>query len=123
MPRTLTLLLLTSALAAPLCASASTQSGEQKPSTAQTAAMAEGDFERGKRLLAQGDAKGAADALKRAAEKSKTDADVWYHLGLARGHQRKAKDARKAFETAVKDHPASPEASLSRQALERLNKK
>ncbi|HEX6182441.1 MAG TPA: hypothetical protein VFZ44_00925, partial [Pyrinomonadaceae bacterium] len=54
------------------------------------------DFERGKRLLAQGDAKGAAVALKRAAERRKTDADAWYHLGLALGHQRKAKDARKA---------------------------
>src|SRR5215213_1933573 len=63
------------------------------------------DFERGKRLLAQGDPKGAAAALKRAAERRKTDADAWYHLGLALGHQRKAKDARKAFETALRLRP------------------
>jgi TonB family protein len=105
MPRTLTLLLLASTFAAPPCANASAQSGQQKPSTVQTAATTEGDFERGKRLLAQGDAKGAADALKRAVGKRKTDADVWYHLGLALGHQRKAKDARKAFETALKLRP------------------
>jgi TonB family protein len=63
------------------------------------------DFERGKRLLAQGDPKGAVAALKRVAERRKTDADAWYQLGLALGHQRKAKDARKAFETALKLRP------------------
>jgi TonB family protein len=60
---------------------------------------------RGKRLLAQGDAAGAAAALKSAAAQRKTDADAWYYLGLALSRADKAKDARKAFEKAAKLRP------------------
>jgi TonB family protein len=101
MPRTLTLLVLLAAAApaAPLRAHA-----RQTPAAAQTPAP-DADFERGKLLLAQGDAKGAAGALERAAERRKTDADAWYQFGLALGHARKAKDARKAFEAALRLRP------------------
>ena len=102
MPRTLKLLLLAGTLAAPPCALAAAQTDQQKPAAAQTAASAEDDFERGKRLLAQGDAQGAAAVLKRAAERRKTDADAWYQLGLALNVSGNMKDARKAFEKAVK---------------------
>ena len=73
------------------------------------------DFERGKQLLAKGDAGGAAPALKRAAERLKTDADAWYAYGLALGRAGKQKDARKAFERAVKLRPdwATARASLA----------
>jgi TonB family protein len=73
------------------------------------------DFEQGKRLLARGDAKGAAAALKRAAEQRKTDADAWYAYGLSLGRVNKRKDARKAFERAVKLRPdwATARASLA----------
>ena len=64
-------------------------------------AQAVDDFERGRQLLAQGDAKGASVAFKRVAESRKTDADAWYQLGLALCRANKQKDARKAFERAV----------------------
>lgn len=78
-------------------------------------AQAVDDFERGKQLLAQGDAKGAAAALKRAAERRKTDADAWYTYGLSLSQTGKRKDARKAFERAVKLRPdwATARASLA----------
>jgi TonB family protein len=68
-------------------------------------AQAVDDFERGQQLLAKGDAGGAASALKRAAERRKTDADAWYAYGLALGKINKRKDARKAFERAVTLRP------------------
>ena len=82
---------------------------------ASAAAQAADDFERGKQLLAQGDAKGAAAALKRAAERRKTDADAWFAYGLALGRTGKQKEARKAFEKAVKLRPewATARASLA----------
>lgn len=90
-------------LLAPLTASPASSFAARAQNT-QTQAPDE-DSERGRRLLAQGDAKGAAAALKRAAERRKTDPEAWYRYGLALGHQRKAKDARKAFETALKLRP------------------
>ena len=60
------------------------------------------DFDRGKQMLAQGDVKGATAAFKRASGQRKTDADVWYSLGLALGRDHNPKEARKAFERAVK---------------------
>jgi TonB family protein len=63
------------------------------------------DFERGKLLLANGDADGAAPLLKRAAERRKKDADAWYSYGLALGRTGKRQDSRKAFERAVKLRP------------------
>jgi len=77
----------------------------QQPPASQTAAAPQDDYERGLLLLAKGDSKGAAAALKRAAERRKTDADAWYQLGLAHSHARKPKDARKAFERALKLRP------------------
>jgi len=87
------------------------------------AAQAADDFERGKQLLAQGDLKGAASALKRAAERRKTDADAWYTYGVALGRAGKHKDARKAFERAAKLRPewATARASLA-YSLILLNK-
>lgn len=81
------------------------------------------DFERGRQLLAQGDTQGAAAALKRAAERRKTDADAWYAYGLALGRTGKQKDARKAFERTVQLRPewATPRASLA-YTLVLLNK-
>jgi len=75
------------------------------------AARAQGqadDFERGKQMLAQGDAAGAAEVLGRVAESRKTDADVWYRLGLALTRTNRQKDARKAFERAVALQDSSP---------------
>jgi TonB family protein len=75
----------------------------QKSDAAQPATVEE--VERGKRLLAQGDAVGAVASLKSAAERRKTDADAWYYLGLALSRADRAKDARKAFEKAIKLRP------------------
>ena len=68
------------------------------------------DFERGKQLLAQGDAHGAAAALRRAAERRKHDGEVWTQLGLALSRMNRQKEARQAFERAVKLRPDSAEA-------------
>ncbi|MDT5295389.1 MAG: hypothetical protein QOJ76_2269 [Acidobacteriota bacterium] len=113
MPRTLTLLP-TVALVACLPAPARAQTGPPSPSPSQQqqqqsavaqVASNEDVLARGKRLLAQGDAAGAAAALKSAAAQRKTDAEAWYYLGLALSHADKAKDARKAFEKAAKLRP------------------
>lgn len=116
MPRTLKLLLLACALAAPsLCAPATARTARQKSAAAPTAAPAEDDFERGKRLYVQGDAAAALPLLKRIAESRKKDADAWYYLGLALNSLGRPKDARKAFEKSVKARPdsAGARASLS----------
>ncbi|MBV8856275.1 MAG: energy transducer TonB [Acidobacteria bacterium] len=104
MPRTLKLLPAVCALAAlfSLCAPAA---------LARQTAPAQGpadDFERGKRLLAQGNADAAADVLGRVAESHKTDADVWYEFGLALTHTHRQKEARKAFERAVELRDTAP---------------
>src|SRR5258705_8306106 len=58
---------------------------------------------RGIELYHQKNFSEAADLLKRAITKDKTDADAWYYLGLALIADLKGlKDASKAFETAVK---------------------
>ena len=114
MPRTLTLLLLAGALAAPLCARAAAQPSQQKPAASQTAAPAEDDFERGKRLYIRGDVAAALPLLKRGAESRKKDADAWYYLGLAYNGLGKPKDARKAFEKSVK---ARPDSAIARSSL------
>ncbi|HWW74798.1 MAG TPA: tetratricopeptide repeat protein, partial [Pyrinomonadaceae bacterium] len=85
-----------------------------QPATTQTKTAApqssEDDLARGRRLLGAGDAAGAVAALKSAAESRRTDADAWYYYGLALTRARKGKDARKAFERAVKLRPDWPEA-------------
>jgi TonB family protein len=76
---------------------------------AQAASDADG-FERGKRLLTQGDAAGAAAEFKRAAEARKTDADAWYLLGVALSRSGNNGDARKAFEKSLKLRPSDADA-------------
>lgn len=71
-------------------------------------AQAVDEFERGKQLLARGDAPGAVEALKHASEQRKTDADVWYEFGLALTRARRQKEARKAFERAVALRDSAP---------------
>lgn len=82
------------------------------PAAATTRAQTVDDFERGKQLLAQGDAQGdaqgAAAALKRAVKQRKADADVWYEYGLALTRAQKQKEARKAFERAVALRDSAP---------------
>lgn len=63
-------------------------------------------FERGKRLLNVGDAKGAAAELKPVAESRKTDADAWYLFGVALSRSGDNKEARKAFEKSLKLRPS-----------------
>ena len=48
---------------------------------------------------------------------------AWYKLGLSYQQLKQDEFARKAFETVIKSHEATIEASLSRQALERMNRK
>lgn len=107
MPRTLKLLLRICALVAPLCANAAAAYPGQQ-AAAQQSPINDEEFERGKQMLAHGDAQGAAKVLSRVAESRQTDADVWYELGLALSHARQQKEARKAFERAVALRDSAP---------------
>jgi len=61
---------------------------------------------RGIELYHQKNFSEAADVLKQAITKDKTDADAWYYFGLALiANPKGLKDASKAFETAVKLRP------------------
>lgn len=111
MPRTLKLLLLASALAAPpLCATPTAARALRQDAAARQASSADEELERARRMIAQGEAAAAASSLKPLAERRKTDADAWYYLGLALARADKPKDARKAFERALKLRPDSARA-------------
>ena len=71
----------------------------------QPAPVPSGDRDRGIRLYAQGDTKGAISALRAAVKQDKGDGFAWYYLGLALVRIDDFGNARKAFETAVKLKP------------------
>lgn len=80
----------------------------------------------GNALYAAGKYKEAVPALQQvvnAYPQSNSVPAAWYKLGVTYQALKQDDLSRKAFETAIKDHPASVEANLARQALERLNKK
>ncbi|MFL6336592.1 MAG: TonB family protein [Pyrinomonadaceae bacterium] len=112
MPRTLNLLLLASALAAPVCATptAAPAARQNAPTTTQQPPAADEELERARGMLARGEAAAAVAALKPLAERRKTDADVWYYLGFALTRAGKPKDGHKAFESALKLRPDSAQA-------------
>ncbi len=85
---------------------ASTQTRTQKPQATNASAQSgEDKFERGKRLYQQGDASAAIPLLRDATKSRKKDADAWHYYGLALSRAGHAKDARKAFEKALKLQP------------------
>jgi tol-pal system protein YbgF len=53
---------------------------------------------------------------------SNSVASAWYKLGLTYEQLKQADQARKAYETVIKSHEGTIEASLSRQGLERLKR-
>src|SRR5205085_11645224 len=70
---------------------------------AQTNAPAQSDDKaRGIELYQRGDNAGAVSALQAATKQHKDDPDAWYYLGLAYNRQSDVKQARKAFEHALK---------------------
>src|SRR5437764_5693192 len=70
---------------------------------AQTNAPAQSDDKaRGIELYQRGDNAGAVSALQAATKQHKDDPDAWYYLGLAYNRQSHVKQARKAFEHALK---------------------
>lgn len=89
-----------------------------RASSAQTqdakAEAQENHFERGKRLLEEGHADEAIAELKPVAEGRKKDADAWYLLGVALNRSGRNKDARKAFEKAIKLRPGDGSAHAGR---------
>jgi Flp pilus assembly protein TadD len=85
---------------------ASAQTGQQKAQASQTIAQpGEEKFERGKRLYQQGDIQGALPLLRDATQSRKKDSAAWLYYGLALSNAGNAKDARKAFEKAIKLQP------------------
>lgn len=71
-------------------------------------------FELGRSLLNDGHPADAVIELKPVAERRKTDADAWYLLGVALNRSRRHKDARKAFEKAIKLRPGDASARAGR---------
>jgi TonB family protein len=63
------------------------------------------DAKYGIELFRSGNTEGAIKALRDATGKDKTNADVWYYLGLALVKHHEPKDARKAFETTIRLRP------------------
>ncbi len=116
-PRTANIILIAAALAL-LCASHPARA--QRP---EAQASANEKFERGKRLLEQGEVNGAIPLLRDAAELRKKDAGAWFLYGLALSRAGRTKDARKAFEKALKLQPddAAARTGLA-YSLFRLNK-
>ncbi len=80
----------------------------------------------GNALYAAGKFKEAVPAYKQAIDgypQSNSVPAAWYKLGLSYQQLKQDEFARKAFETVIKSYEASIEASLSRQAMERMNRK
>jgi tol-pal system protein YbgF len=80
----------------------------------------------GNALYAAGKFKEAVPAFKQVIDgysQSNSVPAAWYKLGLSYQQLKQDEFARKAFETVIKGYEASIEASLSRQALERMNRK
>ena len=76
----------------------------------QSSAVVGDDTLRGIKLYRQGDLLGAVEALRTATKYRKDDAEAWLYLGLALTRTSHGKDARKAFEKAVKLNPNSSDA-------------
>jgi tol-pal system protein YbgF len=80
----------------------------------------------GNALYAAGKFKEAVPAYKQVIDgypQSNSVPAAWYKLGLSYQQLKQDEFARKAFETVIKSYEASIEASLSRQAMERMNRK
>lgn len=71
----------------------------------QAAATGEQDRDRGIQLYTQGNSKEAIASLRLAIKRDKNDSRAWYYLGLALLGEDDLKNARKAFEAAVKLQP------------------
>jgi TonB family protein len=82
-----------------------------QPAAAATAATP-ADIARAIELYKQGSHEQAADILRAAVKRRKTDAQAWLHLGIALSRAGKSKDARKAFEQVIKLSPNTPQAYI-----------
>lgn len=103
LPRTIITLSLTIALLTftfLLIPGASIHAWAQQPS-----APIPDDTAQGIKLYDQGNTEEAIKVLKKIVKDRQDDVDAWYHLGLAYFHHDKLKDARKAFEMAVRLRP------------------
>jgi tol-pal system protein YbgF len=79
----------------------------------------------GNALYAAGKFKEAVPALMQVINgypQSNSVAAAWYKLGLTYEQLKQADQARKAYETVIKNHEGTIEASLARQGLERLKR-
>jgi TonB family protein len=68
------------------------------------------ELARGIKLYRQGDSLGAIETLRRFVKLDKENPSAWLYLGLAHNRVGQIKEARKAFELAVKLDPNSPDA-------------
>jgi TonB family protein len=94
------------ALALLACIVGASGARAQESKQAQAASVKPSDAAaRGIELFRRGETDAATKALRDATKKDKTDADAWHFLGLALVKEHKPKDARKAFENAVRLRP------------------
>jgi TonB family protein len=70
------------------------------------------DTARAIKLYNENDYNEAIDVLRGAVKRRKDDAQAWLHLGIAYSRAGKSKDARKAFERAIKLSPNTPHAYI-----------
>jgi TonB family protein len=70
------------------------------------------DTARAIKLYNENDYGAAIDVLRGAVKRRKDDAQAWLHLGIAYSRAGKSKDARKAFERAIKISPNTPQAYI-----------
>jgi TonB family protein len=104
-PRTTITASLGIALLACACLAAAGARAQESKQAAASPAAGAGDVARGLELFKRGEYDAAVKALRAATKRDKADADAWHYLGLALVRQHKPKDARKAFENAVRLRP------------------
>lgn len=101
------LLLIVCALTLPVAFNVSNGNAQTPPpaGTANTDATPTNNLQQAIALYNNGSAKASINMLRQLVKHSDSDYRVWYYLGLALNREDKIKDARKAFERAVKLRP------------------
>jgi TonB family protein len=82
---------------------------QETPQAASSAVKLPADTARGIELYKAANYREAIEVLRGAVKRRKEDADAWLHLGIALSRADEKKEARKAFERAIKLNPAAPQ--------------
>ncbi|MCA1566735.1 MAG: TonB family protein [Acidobacteria bacterium] len=88
------------------------QGAAQQTAAATNNVITPPDTARAIKLYTENDYGAAIEVLRGAVKRRKDDAQAWLHLGIAFSRAGKSKDARKAFERAIKLSPNTPHAYI-----------